>query len=327
MRKILSHVLIGLGAFLLLVGVLVKFYAYPNLAKVPVNYESTTLLSATGATILDPATLKEVTTDLSVSSHTQADSSQDWPGGAAVWVVATTISRPDGSVFQQTTDRVPFDRVSGAGTACDACNGFEQVPGPGGIGTKQIDTDFVGGEVLKFPFNTQQHDYPVWDDTLGKPVTAVFSGVEKLQGMRVYKFVQTVEPTDIGTQDVPGSLFGSKLPSVTAQQSYQITRTFYIDPVTGGPMNRIDDQVQTLTYNGKTVTAFSGSVGYTPDQVSSLISDTKPQALFLGAMRLTIPLIAWVVGLMALVGGLLLRRRSKTTASQVSDRRRPMAHA
>jgi Porin PorA len=50
MRRFISPVLIGLGTFLIVVGVLVRVYAYPELAKVPANYDSTTYLEATDAT-------------------------------------------------------------------------------------------------------------------------------------------------------------------------------------------------------------------------------------------------------------------------------------
>ena len=52
MRRIISPVLIGVGTFLIVAGVLIKAYAIPTLAVVPTNYDSTTYLEAKGATDL-----------------------------------------------------------------------------------------------------------------------------------------------------------------------------------------------------------------------------------------------------------------------------------
>ena len=52
MRRIISPILIGLGTFLIVAGVLIKAYAIPTLAVVPMNYDSTTYLEAKDATDL-----------------------------------------------------------------------------------------------------------------------------------------------------------------------------------------------------------------------------------------------------------------------------------
>ena len=81
MRRILSPVLIGLGTFLIVAGVLVKVYAVPTLAVVPTNYDSTTYLQAKGATIFnsDPDVLAPETVDLDISSHTVAGDTRRRP--------------------------------------------------------------------------------------------------------------------------------------------------------------------------------------------------------------------------------------------------------
>ncbi len=64
------------------------------------------------------------------------------------------------------------------------------------------------GLQLKFPFNTQKKDYPVWDGSVGEPVAADFQGTTKVEGLTVYKFVQTIDRTVVESREVPGSVFG-----------------------------------------------------------------------------------------------------------------------
>ncbi|MEI2670585.1 MAG: porin PorA family protein [Marmoricola sp.] len=52
MGKKLGAVLVGLGVFLLTLGLLSKFYAYPRLAVAPANQNSVTLAFAKDATYL-----------------------------------------------------------------------------------------------------------------------------------------------------------------------------------------------------------------------------------------------------------------------------------
>ena len=70
MRRIAGPLLFGLGAFLLVAGLLLRFYAYPKLATAPIDQNSVTRLEATGATLFDSSTLKEIQTDLSIQSRT-----------------------------------------------------------------------------------------------------------------------------------------------------------------------------------------------------------------------------------------------------------------
>ncbi|MSZ76713.1 MAG: DUF3068 domain-containing protein, partial [Actinobacteria bacterium] len=91
--RVISPALIGLGAFLVVAGVLVRLYAYPALAAVPTNYDSFTTLEATDATIFntDPEVLAPETTDLAITSHTVAGHYPDAPEGVVVWANSVTV--------------------------------------------------------------------------------------------------------------------------------------------------------------------------------------------------------------------------------------------
>ncbi len=70
-----------------------------------------------------------------------------------------------------------------------------------------------------------------------------------------------------------------------------MTRTFFVEPVTGAVVNRVEERNQMLSYDGTSVPAFVGTVHYTDKQVSDMVKDVKFQATMLGGMGWTFPLI------------------------------------
>ncbi|WP_408899213.1 DUF3068 domain-containing protein [Nocardioides sp. R1-1] len=317
MRSKLAAVSVGLGVFLIVAAALVRFYAYPVLATVPPDYEGVTKLEAEDAQVFnsDPQVLAPETTDLDISSRTIADSGAKTPDGVVVWVNSTTVTRADGSVFQQSRERAPFDGTSGAAVDCKTCDSWTEVA------AGEREPALRKGQIYKFPFDTQKTAYPVWDGTVGKAVDAKFEGEEKIDGLTVYKFVQHVEPTMVETREVPGSVFGSPEASVDAEMWYEMTRTFYVEPATGSPVNRVEDRVQELRYDGTSVPAFTGTVHYTEAQVDDLVADAKSNSTLLGGMRLMFPALLVLLGAGLLVGGLLLGRHAGRGGDRRAGRR------
>ncbi|GAA4096056.1 DUF3068 domain-containing protein [Nocardioides kongjuensis] len=307
MRSKLAAVSVGLGVFLIVAAALVRFYAYPVLATVPPDYEGVTKLEATGAEVFnsDPEVLAPETTDLDISSRTIADSGAKTPDGVVVWVNSTTVKRADGSIFQQSRERAPFDAKTGMAVDCKSCDSWTEVA----AGDRE--PAVRRGLIYKFPFNTQKKDYAVWDDTVGKAVDAKFKGEEKIDGLTVYKFVQTIDPTVVETREVPGSVFGSAEASVDADMVYGMTRTFWVEPETGSPVNRVENRTQELQYDGVDVPAFNGTVQYTKAQVDELVSDAKGNSTLLGGMKLVFPGLLLLLGAGLVAGGLVLGRSAR----------------
>ena len=313
MRRIFSPVLIGVGTFLIVAGVLVKVYAVPTLAVVPTNYDSTTYLEAKGATIFnsDPDVLAPETVDLEISSHTVAGDYPEAPDGVVVWAnnVTTTPVGWD-QPFQQSRELTPFDEATGAASTYDV--GFTEIENDEGQ-IEQVDV-IREGQVYKFPFDTQKKDYQQWDSELGEATTATYEGEEQLEGTTVYKFVQTIEPTIIDTVDVPGTVFGVDEPTVSADMVYAMTRTLYVEPITGAPLNRVEERNQVLSYDGTDVPAFVGTVQYTKDSQADSLDKVQTRATLLMLARWVFPIGLVVVGLLCIGGGLLLRRRQEAAA-------------
>lgn len=326
MRRLIGPILVGAGVFLLVAAALVRFYAYPAVAKVPSGYSSTTLLEATGAEIFnsDPEVLAAETQDLLITSETREDADADTPDDVVVWVNVTTTDKASGGNFQKSTERAAFDPVSGAGVDCDSCDTW--VAEADGDAVSEVPTTFEG-QVYKFPFDTQKETYDVWDGELGEATPATYEGEETMQGITVYKFVQEIEPTVVETREVPGSVFGSDEASVTADMSYAMTRTFFVEPATGAPVHRIDDRVQELVYDGIRVPAFVGNVHYTDAQVDENIDKVKTKATLLSGTRMAFPLIFGLLGALVLGLGLVLNRRHAHDTADATPSDRPLVSA
>lgn len=330
MRRVFSTVLIGLGAFLIMAAVLVKFYAHPNLATLPTNYESTTELQANGATIFDAATLSPITADLAISSYTVADSDVATPSDTVVWVNRSTIlnASVEGATcdpavdaalpgcFRQSSERVPFDKQSGAAVACPDCGSYvdESYVDGNSYAVRQVETN-RSGQIYKAPFDMSKDDMQWWDSSIAEATTMKYVGAEELDGLETYKYVQTIEPTQISTQDLPGSVFGVTDDTVTAATMYSMTRTIWFEPTTGSPVKRVENRNQYFDFEGQQIDAFVGTVEYTPQTVADLIADAKSKAFLLGGMVWLFPLSMLVIGLAATAGGLALRRGGRGSKS------------
>jgi hypothetical protein len=311
LRRLLGPILIGLGVFLVAAAGLIRFYAYPTLAVAPIDQNSVTELSAQDATIFDsnPKVLEDITTDLSVKSRTvgDVDASEKAPDGVLCWVNTTVVTSSDGVQRSASVERMGHDEVTGE--ARDGCGSFTE--SEEGV-REPVKPE---GLIYKFPFGTEKKAYDFWDGDLGKAVPAAYDGEDSIEGMKVYRFVQTIPDTVIGTLEVPGSLLGSDEPSVDADQHYQNTRTFYVEPATGAVVNRIDDQLSQVSYEGQTLTLNDSTVHYTDAQVSDLVDQVQTKAFLLANARVVFPLVALVLGLLSIAGGLLLARRGRGGAA------------
>lgn len=316
MRRILAPTLIGLGVFLLLVAVLLRVWAYPRLAVSPVDQDSATHAEAKNATIFDtnPEVLEPFETDLTIVSSTRGDvkATEDAPDGVLVWVDTTQIwadadgdDAPERSV---SVDRVAHDEKTGEAVKCDKCDTFSETE-------EGVQTVIErSGQYFKFPFGTEKKDYKFWDDTLAEAIPATFEGEDEIEGLKVYKFVQTIEQQDVGTREVPGSIFDSEEPAVEATSMYGVTRTFFVEPVTGVIIDRAEDRDESIVYEGEAVPTRVANIVYTDKQVQDNVDEYKGKAMLLGGLKGPIFIGGLILGLLLLAGGVFLMTRRPSGA-------------
>jgi DUF3068 family protein len=309
MRRFVGPLLFGLGAFLLVAALLLKFYAYPRVAVAPIDQDSVTKLQATGAEIFDAATLKPLTTDLAVQSRTVGDvkASQDRGDNVRVWVNTTSIRSDDGVVRSRSTTRTAFDATTSEAVNC--CGAFDE--------STEGDRKMVkrSGLVFKWPFKTEKKDYKIWDDTLGATITAKYVKQSSVKGLKTYEFRAEVPRTQVGTMDVPASLVGQPgTGNVTAQSMYATTNTYQIEPRTGAIVTQSLANDSTLAVDGEDkITTTKADLQYTPATVDSNVKDFKSKASLVSLVGTTGPLIGVILGLVLMVLGFVLGRREGRT--------------
>lgn len=312
MRGKLGPILSGLGGFLLVIGVLLNVYAYPKLATAPMDQDSVSSLFGPDATVFDIGSLSEIETDLTTTALTKGDvdASEAAGDGTLVWVNSTSTKSADGVVRSRSIERVAFDGHTGLAVDCDDCGTYSET-----VQGQPEDVEFEG-QVFKFPFQTEQKSYDWWDGTLRRAEPAEFVRTEKLEGIDSYVFVQTIEPEVWTQMEVPPAVVGEEgEDSIMADRAYGNVRTFWVEPETGVVLKRQEEQSATLQYEGEDRTTLTDVVtSFSDETVQKNVDDYGPKSTQLKLIRTTLPLVLGIGGLVLLLLGFLLHRRSRSRA-------------
>lgn len=327
MGKKFGIVVLGLGAFVLVLGLLAKFYMYDRLAVVPLNQTTTSTsetLPGADAEYLDVAnglkittgplrSVRVVTGDVDLSKEASDELDQD----VAVWSSYVCTDTPDFDCkegvtpLSGTNDTLAFDRHS-----AEVVSWSGNVSESGGETTE----DPFEGLYFKFPFDTQKKTYQFWDGTLKKAMPAEFEEETEIKGLKVYKFVQEIAPQKSGEISVPGNLVnGSADDTIKADRIYSNTRTLYVEPVTGAIIKGGEAQDSYLEVNGERgATTTKATLEYTDDYVQENVDDYKSKSSLLTLIGSTIPLVGTILGLILIViGAVLFARGSRREDDEV----------
>ena len=288
MAKKLGAVLVGLGVFLLTLGLLSKFYAYPRLAVAPANQNSVTLAFAEDATFFSIADRAEKTGDLLTTVNTVGDVnaskqiSEKLGKPIVVWEQmsysdAPEFNKSDGHApLSASRSRIAFDANTAEAVQC--CGTFVTDGADLDTGTEKRNADVkFQGLLVKFPFNTQKKTYQVWDTTLREAVPASYKGTEKIDG------------------------------DVTLDRLYSNTVNFWIEPETGAYVNLESNPLVTLNYQGeKVATVTDASAAYPERDVKANAKEYGSKATLLKIVRTWLPLVGILLGLALALGGVVL---------------------
>lgn len=314
MRKSFAPALVGIGAFLLIAGILAMVWAPGAVKKTPLDVNTTTLLTGEAAKI--DAAGEMVTKPIYAENVTRVDSEES-TDDTAVWnqnsCVAfgtgghcfakddpNTVIVPKDEVVTASSDIFGTDRVSAEGLPAKDLP--KDVVTAGGITTEGI--------VNKFPFDTKKKDYTYWDGTTGQGVDAKFDRVEKVRGHETYVFRVEVSEAAI---DMGNDIAGT----------YSDLKEIYVDPATGSIINQTEEQQRWLT-DGTQVLDLK--IGFTDDQVKNNVADAKSNGRSLTLITTVVPLVGLIGGVVLVAAGLLLARR-QSGARKREDADRPLVSA
>jgi hypothetical protein len=303
MQRIVGFVLIGLGAFFLVLAPMARFVIYPGVAKAPIDVFTQGTSFGPDSTVLSIVNLvsgedPEVRTDIESTRTTRGDVAAS-TGDLAVYDSFSNTTDSDGETLTASVERVGFDRFTG-----EADPDFEHTVDTG-EGPEPVSYE---GQVFKMPFDAKKTDYPWWDGSIQQAPPMVFDSVEDINGLRTYKYVQTIEPTKIDELDVPGSVVGSDEDEVTLDRVYSNTRTIWIEPNTGAVIKGQEVQDSFAELDGERLfTITEAEVGYSEEAIQANVDEFGPLGSQLNLIKNILPVWGAILGVVLLaVGGLLV---------------------
>ena len=294
-RGRLSVVLLGLGAFLVVVAALLRFYAAPQLIAAPNDvYEIDTLVSPHASYFDEGALVTRHDVSLTYTLTIRAD--QRASGGKiAVWDSFASLADPKRhNVVNSVYQRSAFNRRTGQMVDC--------------CGASVNDSTKIAqkGIGLFWPLGTKKQTYTVFDNNSMKSWPAHYVGEVKDTGVETYEFTQHVPATvsDVMT-GVPSSLLGIKGPSrnLVANRYYTADNTFWVDPRTGV---LVDEEVKADSYltatNGQGhLNAVTLDLRMTAGSRHSLAKQADKNAQSIATISVLGPLALGVLGIILLI--------------------------
>ena len=293
MRTKLGALLSILGGFLIVAGLLAKFYAPDNLMKTPLDTDTTTALE--GVAELSGEEVPVLAWSVTHSNSEQSDDD------VIVFQNSSCLVKDEGGIEDCVSAEDPQDRLLSAtldNFATDrvtavAVNDPDYLP---------AEAEEHEGLINKWPFEAKQETYTYWDSVSKTGVDAVFDRTEEVEGLELY--VYTVSLSDVPiqiTEDVPGT--------------YDDDKEIWIEPLTGKIVNQIDSQTRYNT-DGDAVLALE--LAFTEEQVAVFADEARESVDSLNLVRDTVPLIGLAAGIpLALIGlALTLFGRRKPEAEK-----------
>jgi Porin PorA len=305
MRRLTGWLLVGLGAFLLVVALMSRFYLPDRLIKTPIDQYAKTNAIGNGTYFnSDPNVLQEQSADL-VARRTVKGDVDSSGKDIAVWDVSLVIETGDGALVRATLDRVATDRRSAEAVNC--CG--ESVDG---------NPMKHSGVSYKFPFFTEKKDYQFWDVNSQQSYPAKYTSEETIQGLTTYKFIQPIAGHELRTQEGAGPLVGES-PSFNPPVWYENVRTVWVEPRTGVIVKGSEQTKTTLRNAQGEDRLVVLEVTFTFDDATqrSQAKLAKDGIKQINAITMWLPLLGLVLGLLALLGGWLLLRGGRQRGTEV----------
>ncbi|MCB5907192.1 DUF3068 domain-containing protein [Streptomyces pinistramenti] len=312
MRRKASLVLLAFAVFFTALSPLMRWYAFPRLAKIPPSQYQTMVLEAKPATLIDYGTMKakkvpKVSIVETLKGNVAASDRIEKTAGrdVVVWDTLTHVADPEGKMVSQIPERYIFDAHS-----------QEPVHATG----EMVDGDQVrrDGIEYKWPFLTEKRDYAYFDAQTRTSAPIHYRGTRTFHGLEVYYFEQTIPWTKVPLpkkMPVKG-ITPESVEKMGTTRWYTTKRMFWVDPVTGAPVNGEEVHKEELRGGqllpgGGKVTAFAGDVKMRPDYVESTVALVKSQRTLVLLLTSYLPWGFLVLGAVLLAFSLRLEARSR----------------
>ncbi|ALO07614.1 putative membrane protein [Streptomyces venezuelae] len=316
MRRRVSLVLLALAVCCAAMAPTLRWYAFPRLAKIPPNQYQETVLEARPATLLNYSTLKAEKVEkitiiqtlkgnVEESKRIERDAGRD----VVVWDALAYVTGPDGKMVSKIPERYIFDA---------------HTQDPVNATGETVDGDPVRREGIEFkwPFLAEKRDYQYFDAQTRTSAPIHYKGTQTFRGLEVYYFEQTVPWTKV---PMPKAMPVKGItPQVLADSGltrwYTTKRMFWVEPVTGAPVNGEEIHREELR-NAKalmgqdTITVFEGHVKMRGDYVDSIVEMVGSNRLMVMMLVSYMPWSLTVLALALLALAFWLEARSRRPAA------------
>jgi hypothetical protein len=312
MRRKAGLVLLALAVFFAALSPLLRWYAFPRLAKIPAKQYQDMVLEAKDATLLDYGTMQakkvsKVTIVQTLKGNVEASERIEESAGrdVVVWEGLSYVVGPDGKMVSKIPERYIFDAHT-----------QEPVHATG----EMVDGDPVRrtGIEFKWPFLTEKRAYEYFDAQARVTAPITYEGTRDFRGLEVYYFEQTIPWTKV---KIPKTLPVEGLtPEAVAQTGttrwYTTVRRFWVEPLTGAPVygeeiHKEELRGGTLLGGRDKVTAFSGHVKMREDYIESTVDLVKSQRVLVLSLTTYLPWGLLILGVALLSLSLYLEARGR----------------
>ncbi|MEU6915614.1 DUF3068 domain-containing protein [Streptomyces olindensis] len=312
MRRKTGLVLLALAVFFAALSPLLRWYAFPRLAKVPAHQYQDMVLEAKNATLLDYGTMRakkvpEVTIVQTLKGNVEASERIEESAGrdVVVWDGLSYVVGPDGKMVSKIPERYIFDAHT-----------QEPVHATG----EMVDGDPVRREGIEFkwPFLTEKRDYEYFDAQARVTAPIHYKGTRDFRGLEVYYFEQTIPWTKV---KIPKVLPVEGLTPEAVEQTgttrwYTTVRKFWVEPLTGAPvygeeLHEEELRGGTLLGDRDKVTAFAGHVKMREDYITHTVDLVKSQRLLILLMTSWLPWGSLTLGVLLLALALYVEARGR----------------
>ncbi|MET9967176.1 DUF3068 domain-containing protein [Streptomyces sp. NPDC006356] len=312
MRRKAGLILLALAVFFAALSPLLRWYAFPRLAKIPANQYQDMVLEAKDATLLDYGTMQarkvpKVTIVQTLKGNVEESEKIEKTAGrdVVVWDGLSYVVGPDGKMVSKIPERYIFDAHT-----------QEPVHATG----EMVDGDPVKrqGIEFKWPFLTEKRDYEYFDAQARVTAPIHYKGTQNFRGVDVYYFEQTIPWTKVRfprTMPVEGITPESVAETGTTRW-YTTVRKFWVEPLTGAPVygeeiHKEELRGGTLLGGRDRVTAFAGHVKMREDYIDSTVDLVKSNRTLVLLMTSYLPWGFLVLGLLLLALSLWLEARGR----------------
>lgn len=333
MRRVVGMVLLALGVFGIVLGLLLRFYAYDRLAVVPLNQNSESV-SEGKMTVFYTSKLRQergvdvVATRVVQGNPTAAEAKPD--GDVMVWDVGVVVEDPDGVVINSSLDHLCLNRKTNEAVQPCSGEGIEDNEDDNKIDSDDAVTHV--GNAYKLPFNTQQTEYRYFDNVLKQAFPMRYDSTETIEGVETYKFVQEIPLTKLKVPDLnlPGRLVNKpNEATVKVSRYYENTRTVWVEPYSGIIVKGQEEQEQTLrgADGAPLLTVFGGTLAFNEETVRNSAADAADARSQLRLVRTVGPVVLVVGGALLLLAGLALTLLGGGAAGRSARHREPEAES